>query len=114
MPRDLDKSCCTTVDKETAAAQPTFLESLIYVGKKLIYKNEGHNAVVTVEAHKLDNNGMLAYDVRLPSGEVISALREYLSRPENPDITSIPTTTPQVKEAIASLNREQVKSLLKH
>ena len=66
-----------------------FVESIIYPGENLIYKNEGRNAIIKVISHRLDKDGMLIYKVEFPSGDSEEVPQEFLTRHENPDIASI-------------------------
>ena len=90
-----------------------FVESIIYPGEDLIYKYQGQNAVVKVESSKVNDKGMLTYNVKFPSGESKEVTREFLSRPDNPDIAELPTSIPAMKEAVRQLNAEQIESLAK-
>ena len=64
----------------------------MYPGENLIYINEGCNATVKNISSDVGKDGMLEYTIKFPSGETEEVAREYLSRPETPDIASIPTT----------------------
>ena len=111
--RDFDDHCCATIDKEKGVNNSTFVESVIYPGESLIYKYQGRNAMVTVKSSKISDKGILTYTVIFPSGESKEVTREFLSRPENPDIAQLPTSIPAVKEALQQMNTEQIKSLTK-
>ena len=69
-----------------------FIESVIYLGENLIYKNEGHNTIVKVFSQKVDTNGMLTYKIEFFSDELKEIPREFLSRPNNPDIANFHQT----------------------
>ena len=62
----------------------------------MIYKNEGNNAIVKILSHNLDKDGMLTYQIEFPSGELKEIPREFLCRPDNPDVADLPSTIPQV------------------
>ena len=111
--RDFDDHCCATIDKDKEATDSLFVESIIYPGEDLIYKYQGQNAVVKVESSKVNDKGMLTYNVKFPSGESKEVTREFLSRPDNPDIAELPTSIPAMKEAVRQLNAEQIESLAK-
>ena len=81
-----------------------FVESVIYDGENLIYKNKGHNAVIKVTYSGLNKDGMLEYTIELATGAREKVPREYLSLPENPDVASLPTTLPEVQEAAKQLS----------
>ncbi len=50
------------------------MNSIIYPGKKMIYKDQGHNAIVKVDSKTMTKEGMLVYKVIFP--QVIR--RKYL------------------------------------
>ena len=66
---ELGDYCCATIDSKSKTDDSLFVESVIYPGEKLIYKNEGHNAIVKINTHRLDKDGMLVYDIEFPDGE---------------------------------------------
>lgn len=108
----LDKQCCTTIDRNIHSKDTTFVKSIIYNGENMIYKNEGHNDLVKVIANKVGEDGMLRYTIEFSSGEHDDVPREFLNRPEIPDIASIPTTIPQIREVTRQLNDEELEFLL--
>ena len=87
-----EKNCQSSIDKSSASEDASFIESVIYPGENLIYKNGRHNATVKIIYSNVGKDGMLEYTIEFPSGETEEVPREYLSRPETPDIASIPTT----------------------
>ena len=75
-----DTSCSPTIDKDDQ--DPAFgdiVESLIYPGENLLYKNEGHNSLVKIASSNLNKHGQLLYDVVFPSGDSQKVMRELLS-----------------------------------
>jgi hypothetical protein len=108
---DHDNHCCVTIDRGKPD-DTTFIESIIYPGEKLIYKNEGDNAVVKIIDSNLDKDGMLRYTIEFASGERDQVPREYLVRPDTPDIASIPITIPDIQEAARQLSVDEVDSIL--
>ena len=109
----LDCHCTASIDKDEASQDSLFVESVIYPGENLIYKNEGHNAIIKVISHRLNEDGMLVYKVEFPSGESKEVPREFLTRPENPDIASIPSKLPEIKEAVRQLSEKDLESIVK-
>ena len=99
------------MDKEKDPTDGFFIESVIYPGENLIYKNQGRNAVVKVISHRVRGDGMLVYKVAFPSGESQEVPREYLSRPENPDIAELPTKLPGLREATRQMSDAELQSL---
>ena len=77
----------------------------------MIYKNEGTNVIVKNLSHKLNEDGMLTYQIEFPSGELKEIPREFLSCPNNPDVADLPSTIPQVQEAIRQLSDESIRKL---
>ena len=72
---------------------------MIYNGEDLIYKNQGHNAVIKIIDSGMNKNGMLEYKIEFATGAREKVPIEYLSRPDNPDVASLPTTLPKVQDA---------------
>ena len=85
---------------------------MIYNGENLIYKNQGHNAVINIIDSGLNTNGMLEYTIEFTTGARENVSREYLSRPENPDLASLPNTLPKVQEAGKQLSDQDLASIL--
>ena len=54
---------------------------------------------------------MLTYEIEFSSGELKEVPREFLSRPDNPDIAELPSKLPQVDEAICQLSDESLRNL---
>ena len=114
--------CCTnqyletyfqsTLDRSTTAKETTFVESVIYNGENLIYKNQGHNAVIKIIDSGLNTNRMLEYTIEFVTGAREKVPQEYLSRPENPDVTSLSTTLPKVQDAAKQLSDKDLTSIL--
>ena len=69
---------------------------MIYDGENLIYKNQGYNAVIKFIDSGLDKDGMLEYTIEFATGAREKVPQEYLSRPDNPDVASLPTTLTEV------------------
>ena len=85
---------------------------MIYDGENLIYKNQGHNAVIKVIYSGLNKDGMLEYTIEFATGAREKAPREYLSRPENPYVASLPTTLPKVQDAAKELSDQDLTAIL--
>ena len=85
---------------------------MIYNGENLIYKNQGHNAVIKIIYSGLNKDGMLEYTIEFATGAREKVPREYLSRPENPDVASLPTTLPKVQDAAKQLSDKDLTSIL--
>jgi len=109
---ELGDYCCATIDSKSKTDDSLFVESVIYPGEKLIYKNEGHNAIVKINTHRLDKDGMLVYDIEFPDGETQEVPREFLSRPDNPDIASLPTRLPELREAVRQLSTKDCEAIM--
>ena len=86
---------------------------MIYNGENLIYKNQGHNAVIKVIDSGLNKDGILEYTIEFATGARDKVPREYLSRPENPDVASLPTALPEVQEVAKQLRDQELVSILK-
>ena len=86
---------------------------MIYNGENLIYKNQGHNAVIKIIDSGLNKDGMLEYTIELATVSREKIPREYLSRPENPDVASLPTTLPEFQEAVKQQSDQELVSILK-
>ena len=110
--QDLETRCQSTLDRSTTAKENTFVESVIYNGENLIYKNQGHNAVIKIIDSGLNKEEMLEYTIEFATGAREKVPREYLSRPENPDVASLPTTLPKVQDAAKELNDQDLTSFL--
>jgi hypothetical protein len=82
---------------------------MIYPDELMIYKKQGRNALVKVQRSKLQDD-VLTYDVLFPNGTVESTTREFLHRPEQPEIANIPVTTENYREAASTLSDEQVSA----
>ena len=110
--QDLETHCQSNFDRSTTAKGNTFVDSVIYNGENLIYKNQGHSAVIKIIDSGLNTNGMLEYTIEFETGSREKVPREYLSRPENPDVVSLPTTLPKVQEAAKKLSDQYLVSIL--
>ena len=55
---------------------------------------------------------MLEYTIEFATGAREKVPREYLSRPENPDVESLPTTLPKVQDATEKLSDQDMTSIL--
>ena len=55
---------------------------------------------------------MLVYNIEFPTGETMEVPREYLSRPDNPDIASLPTRLPELREAVQQLSARNVETIM--
>ena len=86
---------------------------MIYDGENLIYKNQGHNAAIKVIDSGLNKDGILEYTIEFATGSREKVPREYLSRPENPDVASLPTTLSEVQEAANLLSDQELVFILK-
>ena len=85
---------------------------MIYNGKNLIYKNQGHNAVINIIDSGMNTNVMLEYTIEFATGAREKVPREYLSQPENTDVASLPTTFPKVQDAAKQLSDQDLTSIL--
>ena len=56
---------------------------------------------------------MLEYTIEFTTGAGENVPQDYLSRPENPDVASLPTTLPKVQEAAKQLSDQDLASILK-
>ena len=63
-----DPCCCSEMDKDSKN-KPIFVESIIYSGENMIYKNEGKNALVKIKGSKINSDKILEYTIEYPSGE---------------------------------------------
>ena len=90
----LESQCQTTIDKSSSPKDPMFVDSIIYNGKNLIYRNRGHNDLIKVPSNKVDEDGILRYTIEYSSGELDEVPCECLSRLDIPDMASIPTVIP--------------------
>ena len=119
---DIDQFCCLTnrqlniieYDDDEIDKQPqptTFLESIIYPSENMIYKNQGKNAQVKVQSSKMDDDGVLRFQVEFPNGTTESTTCEHLHRPEQPEVANIPVSTQDYQEAASTLTDEELKSL---
>ena len=66
--QDLETRCQSIIDRSTTAKENTFVESVIYNGENLIYKNQGHNAVIKIIYSRLNTDGMLEYTIEFTTG----------------------------------------------
>ena len=66
--KDLEDHFQSTIDRSKKAKENTFAESVIYDGENLIYKNQGHNAVIKVIDSGLNKDGMLEYKIEFETG----------------------------------------------
>ena len=85
---------------------------MIYNGENFIYKNQGQNSVTKIIDSGLNTNGILDYTIEFATGAREKVPREYLSRPENPDVTSLPTTLTKVQDASKQLSDQDMTSIL--
>ena len=81
--------------------------------RNLIYKNQGHNAVIKVIDSGLNKDGMLEYTIEFTTGSIEKVPQEHLSRPENPYVASMSTILPEVQEAAKELSDQELVSILK-
>ena len=86
---------------------------MIYNGENLIYKNQGHNAVIKIIDSGLNKDGMLEYTIELATVSREKIPQEYLSRLENPDVVSLPANFPKVQEDAKQLSDQDLVSILK-
>ena len=61
---------------------------------------------------KVSEYGMLEYTVEFPTGKWEQVPREYLSCPKTPDIASIPSMIPGIREAAKQLNDTDLEAIL--
>ena len=66
--QDLETHFKSTLDRSTTAKENTFVESVIYNGENLIYKNQVHNAVIKIIDSGLNKDGMLEYTIEFATG----------------------------------------------
>ena len=78
----------------------------------MIYKNSGHNSLVKLKSNKLDSHGKLNYQVEFPSGELKFVPREFLVRPDTPDVASIPMSVPDLRQIASTISDEQLEQVL--
>ena len=109
--QDLETHFQSIFDRSTTAKVNTFVESVIYNVENLIYKNQGQNAVINIIDSSLNKDGMLEYTIEFATGEREKVPREYLSRPENPYVASLPTTLPKVQDAAKQLSDQDLTSI---
>ena len=85
---------------------------MIYDGENLIYKNQGYNEVIKVIDSGLNKYGMLEYTIEFATGPREKVPQEYLSRTENPDVASLPTTLTEVQEVEKLPSDQELVSIL--
>ena len=88
----------------------TFLESMIYPDENMIYKKEGRNSLVKVQSSQVQDD-LLTFDVQFPDGSIETTTREFLHRPEQPEIANIPVTTKDYKNVTSVLSDEELDKL---
>ena len=66
--QDLETHCQSTLDRSTTANENTFVESVIYNGENLIYKNQGHNAGIKIIDSGLNKDVLLDYTIEFATG----------------------------------------------
>eukprot|EP00956_Cyclotella_meneghiniana_P031729 scaffold84308_cov35-Cyclotella_meneghiniana.AAC.1 len=113
-------TCCLTnrhiqdladkAEKQGNVAHEPFLESLIYPEEKMIYKREGRNALVKVISSQLEDD-KLTFTIEFPHGETFQTTREFLHRPEQPEIANIPVTTDDFRATSGILSDEDLNRL---
>ena len=91
--QNIEVHCWSEIDKDSEN-RPIFVESIIYPGENMIYNNKGKNALVKIKSIKVNNDGVLKYTIEYLSGGQEKVPWEYLSRPDTPDIDSIPIQIP--------------------
>ena len=96
---------------EFAIQMDTFLESMIYPGELMQYKNEGNNSLVRVESSEIDVDGVLKFKVLFPDDTTRLVTRELLHRPDQPEVANIPVTTTDYREAASTLSDEQLDQI---
>ena len=64
----LENHCQSTFDRSKTAKENTFVDSVIYNGDNLIYKNQVHDVVIKVIDSGLDKDGMLNYTIEFATG----------------------------------------------
>ena len=55
---------------------------------------------------------MLEYTIEFATGSREKVTQEYLSRLENPDVASLPTTLPKLQDAAKQLSNQDLTSIL--
>ena len=110
--QDMESHFQSTLDRSTTAKENTFVESVIYNCEDFIYKNQGHNAVIKIIDSGMNKDGMLEYTIEFETGAREKVPQKYLSRPENPDVASLPTTLPKVQDATKQLSDQYLTSIL--
>jgi hypothetical protein len=110
--------CCSTAHIEELAekidrdkTQQIFLDSIIQINEQLIYKREGTNSMVRVISSRLNKDNVLEYKVRFPEGHELYVTREFLNRPENPEICDLPRTTVEYRDTANMLSEEDIRKL---
>ena len=118
----IDSFCCLTTNslndlankkggEDLAIAMDTFLESVIYPGEFMTYKNEGSNSNVKILGSEIDVDGVFKYNVQFPDASTRLVTREFLHRPEQPEVANIPVTTQNYRDATSTLSDEELDKL---
>ena len=68
----------------------------------MIYKNQGQNEVIKIIDSGLNTNGMMEYTIEFATGAKEKVPQEYLSRTENPDVSSLPTTFTKFRKPLSN------------
>ena len=83
---------------------------MMYPDKNMIYMKEGHNSLVKVHSSQV-RDGILTFNVQFPDGSIESTTREFLHRPEQPEIANIPVTTKDYRNTASVLSDEELDKL---
>lgn len=104
--------CCTLMhlnqwlDAENSQ-NSDFLCSMMYLNDNMIYKIEGTNALVKVMQSQVNDNGIFEFIIKHIDGWKETTTREFLTRPEQPEIPYIPTTINEYCNFESTLTDEQ-------
>ena len=96
---------------ETSNRDEPFLESIIYYEEKMIYKREGNNALVKILSSEMQDDELTFLVEQLSDGTQFRTTREFLHRPEQPEIANIPVTTDDFRATSGILSDEDLNRL---
>ena len=113
----IDHFCCLTCDHVYSLSDeaqkdenPEFLTSVIYPEEKMIFKKEGINSLVKVISSELKEDRMF-FNIQFSDGTEVQTTREFLNRPQQPEIANIPVSTDQYKKTASTLSDEDLEKL---
>jgi hypothetical protein len=95
---------------DDSESEEIFLESIIYPNEHMIYKREGRNSSVKVLSSSMVDE-VLQFSIQFPDGSIELTTREFLHRPDQPEIANIPVTTQDYKQTASTLSDEELDSL---